>query len=131
MEDLLSSLFENKITWSFGKPKVVRVTDETPRRVSAIDIIKVITNAQWSDALKTLNRMKCADPGFFQVCGDYKFGRDKEPTSAIGMEDLLQFIQITAEHRSGTVRVDCASTVTAMDKHLAIARYFHALTGHD
>lgn len=93
----------------------VRVTDETPRRVSVIDIIRIVSNnKQISYAYTTWYRIRddehCAD--IYTKCSDWTFpGTAQRATPVIDATGLMLLIHILPGKRARQFRLSAAQTL--------------------
>ena len=53
--------------------KQLRITDETPPRVSVIDVVSAITGHNGSNAALTFGRLKSEHPEVITNCSDFRF----------------------------------------------------------
>ena len=81
-----------------GKPLArigqVRKTDETPPRVSVIDVICAVMGLNGNNAAMTFARLKDEHPDLTTICGQVKFTDCKEPPKCSG-NSCIRKIQLS------------------------------------
>jgi hypothetical protein len=85
--------------------KTLRRTDETPPRVSVIDVISAILGVSGNIAAKALGRLKSEFPEVTPGCRDFKFkGRGQRDTPATCVRGIVEIVLLLPGREAARVR---------------------------
>lgn len=89
----------------------IRVTGESPKRASVIDVIRAVTGQNNDQAACYLRRMKQSHFHISTICTNIKFGYNQKPTPAADVFGIVEIVLLLPGKKAGQFRKDSAELV--------------------
>jgi len=90
--------------------KIIRKTDETPQRVSAYDVINIVTASE--QAYVIFHRLKEEHPEVLSIFTNFQFeGQGQRPTPVVDARGLVTLLNLLPGHKAAAFRAKSADII--------------------